>query len=265
MESIWKELKTFRTASSRITSELLGSQSKIVLRKVNQIASGQLHKIGPDVSVSSVYAISVESNSVESDTVSPATQLSENISLIKQIILDHDGDILDSSPFRIVACWMPTEQSKHSVVARLAIQAALNISATMSEQIVCCVSYGKLNHAMVGGVCSQFLPFIYGEVIESLGSGNVLARSQGRPFVFSNIISALNPELLSMLSNTTVISDRFSSCSIPSAPLATVSKSSFDSGCCIIQQDLTSATHQLILNCIPYLSLDRKAIQWKHV
>jgi hypothetical protein len=264
MDSIWRELKTLRTASSRITSELSGSLSKIVLRKVNQIASGQLCSIGPDHSVSSVYAISVEAQSVGSDIVSSSSeQKSDSISLIKQIILDFDGDILDSTPHRVIACWIPAEQSKHAVIARLAVQAALKVSATIGKQIVCCVCYGKLNHALVGGVYSQLVPFIYGEVLEILDSGNALARSQGSQFIFSDEILTMNSELSSLLSDVRSISHEFSSCCIPADPGSPVSKVFFDSGS-EIQQDLTSASHQWILSCIRYFSPHRKVIQWNN-
>jgi hypothetical protein len=262
MESIWRELKTLRTASSRITSELSGSLSKIVLRRVNQVASGQLHNIGPEYSVSSVYAISVEAQSVGSDIDSSSEQTTDSITLIKQIIIDYDGDILDSTPYRVIACWIPSEQSKHAVIARLALQAALKVSAAIGKQIVCCVCYGKLHHALVGGVYSQLVPFIYGEVLEILDSGNALARSQGSQFIFSDEILTLNSELSSLLSDVRSISHKFSSCSIPTDPGSPVSKAFFDSSGSEVQQDLTSACHQWILSCIRYLSPDRKTIQW---
>lgn len=260
MENIWRELRTLRTSSSRIASALSGSLSKIVLRKVNRIASGQLNLIGPDYSVSSVYAISVESLSVGSDIGNPLEQQSDSIGLIRKIILDHDGDILDSSPDRVMACWAPSEQSNHSVVARLAIQAALKVCATVGDRFVSCVCYGELNHAIVGGVCNQFVPFIFGQVLQTLNSGNTLARSQGSQFVFSNVILNMNSDLSSSLTNIAPISQEFSSCSIPSDTLLKVP---LDAQSARVQQDLTCASHQWILSCIPHFSPDRKEIQWK--
>lgn len=265
MDGIWQELRTLRTASSRITSALSGSMPNIVLRKVKQVASGQLQRIGPDCHASLVYAISVESASHGSNIMSEGNffeggQQTENISLIKKIILDHDGDILDSSPSRVVACWLPGEESKQAMIARLAVQAALKVSATIGEQIICCVCCGNLNHAIVGGVYSQFLQVIYGEVLQTLECGTTLARTQGSRLMLSNDILSMNVDL-SFIVSVAMVFDRFSSCSIPSDWHAPLLISSLDVSSSHVQHDITGASPQLILNCVPFFSRERQVIQ----
>jgi hypothetical protein len=260
MEAIWRELRTLRVASSRITSSLSGSLSKVALRRVNRITSGQLQHFGPDCTSSSVYAISVESVSVGSDILCTSEQRLETISLIKQTLLDHDGDILDVSPSRVIACWMPAEHTKQSACARLAIQAALKVSTSIGDRIVCCVCHGNLNHAIAGGVSNQFVQFIYGDVLLQLHSGITLARTQGSRFMLSNAILTINHELSSVLSNVEVCGD-FLSCSIPIDCVASLAHISSVNGSYSTPQDLTCSSQQWILSCIPFFSPDRKFIQ----
>jgi hypothetical protein len=258
MDGIWRELRTLRTATSRITSALSGSIPNIVLRKINRIASGQLQSIGPDCHALSVYAISVESLSIGTKIMSKSDQQTESISLIKKIILDHNGDVLESSPSRVVACWLLGEESKQTVIARLAVQAALKVSATIDEQIVCCVCCGNLNYAIVGGVYSQFLQVMYGEVLQTLECGNALARTQGSRLMLSNDVLSLNVDL-SFIVSVAMVFDGFSSCSIPSSD--THAPASPDVSNCLVQHDITGASPQLILNCVPFFSPERQVTQ----
>ena len=261
MEAVWRETRNLRSTNFRLTSALSASLSDIALRRVSQITSGQLQVIGPDCSVTSVYAISVESKFVGSDIHGPRENHPESIGLIKQIIIDHHGDILDSSPSRIVACWIPSEQVKHTFVARLTIQAASKILTAFGEEVVACICDGELNHAFAGGVCSQFVQIVYGEVLEDLTLGNSLARIQGNQFMVSNTILALTTDLSPSLLNN-VVSDRFSSCTVQSETTSSIMNASLDvMSFPSADQDLSGASLQWILCCIPFLSPARSIIQ----
>jgi len=261
MEAVWREIRNLRATNLRITSALSGSLSDIVLRRVNRITSGQLQAIGPDCSVSPVYAIAIESKSVGTEITGTREHQPENIGLIKEIILDHYGDILDSSPSRVVACWVQSETVKPTFLARLAIQAASKVLTILGNEVVSCICDGRLNHVIAGGVCSQFVQIVYGEVLEDLTFGNSLARVQDKRFVVSKTILALSADFSSALSSAAV-SERFSSCTVPSDAMLSTMNSSLDVMCCsTLDQDLSGASLQCVLSCIPFLSPARSIIQ----
>jgi hypothetical protein len=258
MEVIWRELRSLRAASSRITSTLSVSLPRIALRRVNRIISGQLQSFGPDCTTFLGYVLSVESTLNGSEIYCASQQRLESVSLVKQILLDHDGDILDASASRVIAFWMPTENVKHAITARLAIQAASKVLALIGDQVQCCFCYGKINHAIAGGISNQFVQFIYGDVLQMLESGNTLARTEGSRFTISHAVLALNHEVSSMFAKVHACGE-FSSCSFPSDPFPpppTASTGSF-----LVQQDLTCSSHQWILNCVPFFSPERKTTQ----
>jgi hypothetical protein len=260
MDALWRELRSLRAASSRISATFSSSLPRLTLRRVNRIASGQLQRVGPDCTTCWAYVISIESKFDGSGIISKNVQHPETISMLKQILLDHDGDILDASPGLVLACWMPSENAKHSIIARLAIQAALKVISSIGDDIVCCVCYGSFNHAIAGGVNNQFVQFIHGDVLQMLDSGKTLARKENCTLMISNTVLSSSQELSSMFSSIVVFGE-FSCCSLPTDPSGPLSSAAYGAGTCFIQPDLTCASQQWLLNCLPSFSPDRKFIQ----